>query len=141
VNLINLSVVNFLNKSVFLILIMKSTGPTSYETKGLIIALERAYSKQKKPLYKRLITELKRVRRKKRVVNLSKLNRYTTNNSNVVVMGKLLGSGEIKHKVNVISFDYSKTAIEKLKTAKCSVQTLKEWLNKPKIPSKVIILG
>ena len=120
---------------------MKSTGPVSYETKGLIMGLERAYSKQKKPLFKRLIMELRRVRRRKRVVNLSKLNRYTTKNADVIVLGKLLGSGEIKHKVNVISFDYSKTAFDKLKNAKCSAKTLKEWLDSPKIPSKVILLG
>ncbi len=120
---------------------MKRTGPTSYETKGLIMSLEKAYKKNKKPLYRRLIIELERPRRNKRAINLSRLNRHTEKNSNAIVLGKLLGSGRIEHKVNVISFDYSKKAVEKLEKADCSIMTLKEWVENPKIPEKVILIG
>ena len=117
------------------------SGPTSYTTKGLIIEFEKLNRRFKKPLFKRVVNELKRSRRQKRRVNLSKVNRYTSKNSNVLVLGKVLGAGELKHAVNITAFDYSKNAIEKLKKSKSSIKTLQDWVKNPRIPKKVILLG
>jgi large subunit ribosomal protein L18e len=116
-------------------------GPTSYTTRGLINEFEKLARTKKKPLYKRVANELKKSRRQKRRVNLSKINRYSIKNSNILVLGKVLGSGDLKHPVKITAFEYSKTAVEKLKNSKSSVSTLKDWIKNPKIPRKVIILG
>lgn len=118
-----------------------SNGPTSYTTKGLINEFEKLSRKHKKPLFERITDELKKGRRRKRSVNLSKINRYSIKGSNVLVLGKVLGSGELKHSVKIIAFDYSKSALEKLKNSNSEVKTLQDFAKNPKIPKKVIILG
>lgn len=116
-------------------------GPTSYITKGLINKFEKLARTEKKPIFERIVKELRKVRRQKRVLNLSKINRYSIKDSNILVIGKILGSGELKHSVNIIAFEYSETAIKKLKESKSKIITLEEWADKPVIPNKVIILG
>lgn len=116
-------------------------GPTSYTTIGLVNAFEKEFRKTKKPIFKRIVKELKRSSRQKRSVNLSKINRYSIKGANILVLGKVLASGELKHDVNIIAFEYSKTALEKLKKSKSTVKTLEQWSKKPIIPKKVILLG
>ena len=118
-----------------------SKGPSSFKTKGLVNEFEKLARTKKKPLFKRIANELKKSRRNKRRVNLSKINRYSIKNANILVLGKVLGAGELKHPVKITAFEYSKTAVDKLKNSKSSINTLKDWVKDPKIPKKVIILG
>lgn len=116
-------------------------GPTSYNTIGLINEFEKLYRKTKTPLFERIVKELKKPARIKRSINLSKINRYSIEGSNVLVLGKVLASGEISHKINIIAFDFSPSALEKLKSAGCSAKTINEFAKDAKVPQKVIILG
>ncbi|MDD5499515.1 MAG: 50S ribosomal protein L18e, partial [Candidatus Nanoarchaeia archaeon] len=102
---------------------------------------EKLYRKTKKPVFERISKELKKSARNKRSVNLSKINRYSVSGSNVLVVGKVLGSGELNHKVNVIAFSYSDSALEKLKKSGCVAKDLSDLAQDKKVPSKVIILG
>ncbi len=102
---------------------------------------EKLARKTKKPLFERVVKELKHSSRQKRSVNLSKVNRYSIKGANILVLGKVLGAGELKHPVNITAFTYSDSAIEKLKESKSTINTLSDWLKNPKIPKKVIILG
>lgn len=118
-------------------------GPTSYTTRGLINTFEELKRKKKQPLYDRIVKELKKPRRNKRSVNLSKINRYTKKNQNVLVLGKVLGSGLLNHSLKqIIAFDYSEKALRKLKENKCKVLTLKKWSETgAKVPKKVKLIG
>ncbi|MBN1924027.1 MAG: 50S ribosomal protein L18e [Nanoarchaeota archaeon] len=116
-------------------------GPTSFVTKGLIMDFEKLVRKTKKPLFERVVKELKRSSRNKRSVNLSKINRYSVKDANVLVLGKVLGAGELKHPVNLIAFAYSDSAINKLKDSKSTFKTLQDWVKDPKVPNKVVIIG
>lgn len=116
-------------------------GTTSYHTQGLINDFEKLYRKTKKPLFERIVNELKKASRQKRDINISKINRYSIEGSNIIVLGKLLSSGEMDHKVNVIAFSYSTSAMDKLKAKGCSAALIDDLAKSGKIPSKVIILG
>ncbi len=116
-------------------------GPTSYTVKGMIMECEKNYRKSKKPIFKRLAEELKKPRRQKREINISKLNRYTKEGDNVIVIGKLLSSGVLDHKLNIIAFDCSSEALKKVKESKSNIILLKEWLKEPKIPERVMLIG
>jgi len=116
-------------------------GTTSYHTQGLINDFEKLYRKNKKPLFERIVRELKKPARQKRDINLSKINRYSVEGSNIIVLGKVLSSGEMDHKANVIAFSFSDSAMEKLKTKGCSAKLIDELAKDGKIPQKVIILG
>jgi len=116
-------------------------GTTSYTNKGLIIEFEKLSRQTKKPLFARILKELKSATRQKRDVNLSKINRYSIAGSNIIVVGKVLASGELDHKVNVIAFNYSASALDKLKKSGSTAKDLSDLAKDKKIPSKVIILG
>ena len=120
---------------------MKPSGTTSYIFRGIINKLEKEYRQTKKPLYERILIELKKPSRRKRSLNLSKINRFTEEGENVIVLGKILSAGELKHKLNIIAFKASKTAIAKIKSSKSTVKFLSDWAVKPVIPEGVRILG
>ena len=116
-------------------------GTTSYHTQGLINDFEKLSRKTKKPLFERIVNELKKSARQKRDINLSKINRYSVEGSNVIVLGKVLSSGEMDHKINIIAFYYSASALDKLKKKGCTAKLIDDLAKEGKIPQKVIILG
>ena len=67
--------------------------------------------KIKKPIWKSVAKELSK---NPREVNLNRINRYTKNDDVVIVPGKVLGYGELDHKVTVVAYSFSKSAIEKI---------------------------
>ena len=66
--------------------------------------------KSGKPVWKKVAYELSTSRRKKIEVNLSKLDKYLTEKSVVMVPGKVLGSGVLSKKGVVAAFAFSATA-------------------------------
>jgi large subunit ribosomal protein L18e len=116
-------------------------GTNSYHTQGLINDFEKLYRKTKKPLFERIVKEFKKSSRLKRDINISKINRYSIEGSNIIVLGKVLSSGEMDHKVNVIAFSYSNVALDKLNKKGCSAILIDDLAKSGKIPQKVIILG
>ena len=75
-----------------------------------LLSLIEALSKDKKPMWKRVVYELSRPRRDRIEVNLSKLEAYGPNGGTVLVPGKVLGSGVISKKLTVAAFSFSETA-------------------------------
>ena len=72
-------------------------------------------------------------------VNIDKLN--DIKEGKVIVVGKILGSGEISKKISIAALGFSESAKEKLKKAGCEMKTIKkEILNNPKL-DKVEIIG
>ena len=50
----------------------------------------------------------------------------------VLVVGKILGSGDISRKISIAALGFSKNAKNKLEKAGCDVKTIKEVLDKNK---------
>lgn len=93
---------------------MKRTGSDNPNLVNLIQDLKKLSLDQKVNIWKRIAEDLERPTRNRREVNLDRLNRHTKANELVVVPGKVLGSGEINHKLKVAAFTFSKSASEKL---------------------------
>ena len=53
------------------------------------------------------------------MINLDKLNKETNADEMVIVPGKILGQGNINHKLTIAAFRFSANAKEKLKKAGC----------------------
>ena len=89
------------------------------------ILKEKAYQ-EKVPLWKDLARRLSKPTRRQAEVNISRINRHTTEDETVLVPGKVLGSGTLDHKVQVAALDFSQTAVEKIINAggKCLDITL-----------------
>jgi large subunit ribosomal protein L18e len=74
-------------------------------------------------------------------VNISRLDRYASEDETVVIPGKLLGSGEIDKKLTVAAFRFSGQAKEKIENAGGRNLSIEELLAKNPTGSKVRIMG
>ena len=93
---------------------MKRTGPTNLQLKSLISELRKLSSKEKCRIWKRIAEDLEKPTRKRREVNINRLNMHTENGETVIVPGKVLGIGNLDHKINVAAFRFSEEAMEKI---------------------------
>ena len=66
------------------------------------------------PIWKSVAKHLEKSKHRHRVVNISRINRYTKDNETVTVPGKVLGSGNLDHKVSVAAFQFSEEAQKKI---------------------------
>ena len=119
----------------------KRTGPTNLHLRSLIANLRKKAIQDSSPLWKRLASDLERPTRNRRIVNLSRINRFTKDNDTIVVPGKVLGSGIINHKVTVAAFAFSDGALEKLKKQNCSIMSISELMQKNPKTSEIRIIG
>ena len=79
-----------------------------------IWTLRRAFKNNKAPIWRALERELSRPRRNRREVNIGTLAEKTDDGQVIVVPGKLLGSGEIGHKLTVCAITISESASKKI---------------------------
>lgn len=73
--------------------------------------------------------QLSRPRRNRAVLNLGHITRSTQQNAVVLVPGKVLGAGLIKHPVTVGAFEFSQEAQNKIKRAGGKCVTIKEFID------------
>jgi len=69
-------------------------------------------------------------RRKYSSVNLKEIEKQTKEGDTVLILGKVLGSGNVKKKVRVCAINFSESAKEKLKENKGEIVTILEEINK-----------
>ncbi|MBI5397900.1 50S ribosomal protein L18e [Candidatus Woesearchaeota archaeon] len=117
------------------------TGTSNPQLRRLIAELRKKAQVDSTPLWKRIAVDLEKPTRGRRVVNLSRLNRFTCDNEVVVVPGKVLGSGLIDHKITIAAFDFSGGAVEKLRKQNCDVLSIEELLVKNPKASGIRIIG
>lgn len=65
--------------------------------------------------WKKIAKELSRSTRRQRKVNLYKLNKITKPKEQIIIPGKLLGIGELKHELKVYALSYSQSVKNKIK--------------------------
>lgn len=91
-------------------LVKRAARKENPELKELIILLR----KQKKPLWQKVASLLARPRKKAITVNLDKLNKVTKADDVVIVPGKVLGQGNLDHKLTIAALKFSTSAKQKL---------------------------
>ncbi len=115
-------------------------GQKSADIEQLISNFKAKAIESKEPFWKAVAKNMEKSRRKSREVNLSRLGRVTEKEDVIVVPGKLLSEGELKHPVTVYALKYSLKAAKKIEEAKGSVQNIANVL-KLKSIEKVKIIG
>ncbi|MEM2280735.1 MAG: 50S ribosomal protein L18e [Candidatus Bathyarchaeia archaeon] len=120
---------------------MKEAEKINPELIGLIRFLRKQSREQKAKIWRAIAEKLAASRRRRIVVNISRINRYTSKNDTVVVPGKVLGAGELNHPVTVAAFAFSETAKQKIKKAKGKCLTIPELIKKNPKGSNVKIIG
>ncbi len=92
--------------------------------------LRRASKKYDAPIWRYVRELMDRPKRRRVSVNLSKINRYSSEGDVVVVPGKVLGAGNIDHRITIAAYDFSLTAYTKLREAGCMILTIPELIQR-----------
>ncbi len=117
------------------------TGPTNEQLKGLLVELNVHGHRDNSPLLLRLEKDLRRSSRQRRVVNLSRINRYTKDGETVVVPGKVLSSGELDHAVTIAAWKFSQQALDKIQKSKSKAMLLSELIKDEIKGKRIRVLG
>lgn len=116
---------------------LTKTNPKLVELIGTL--KEKSYQEEV-AIWKDVAKRLERSNRRKAEVNISQINRHTSPDETVLVPGKILGSGELNHKVNVVALNFSKKAEEKIAAAGGECLDISEILDKNPKGNKIRII-
>lgn len=108
---------------------------------GLIQELKKRSSEQKAAIWDRVATDLEKPTRQRRVINLSSLSRYTKENEIVVVPGKVLGAGNLDHKITISAFQFSDGAKEKIEKNGSKIVPLLELSKSNPSGKRIRVMG
>lgn len=111
------------------------------EVKAVAAKLYAAYGANNAPIWRRIGEEILKPRRKQRIVNLSRINRHTSEGDTIIVPGKVLAAGELKHKITLAAFSISKQAEAKIKKIGGQIIDLNELIQINPRGSGVKIIG
>jgi large subunit ribosomal protein L18e len=92
-------------------------------------------------IWSAVASELSRVRRNRREVNVHKIAKYTGEGDIVVIPGKVLGDGSLDHKVEVAAYRFTAGAEKKIKEAGGKTMGILELVKKNPKGSKIKLLG
>lgn len=116
---------------------LTKTNPKLVELIGTL--KEKSYQEDV-AIWKDVAKRLERSNRRKAEVNISQINRHSSPDETVLVPGKILGSGELSHKVNVVALNFSKRAEEKIAAAGGECLDISEILDKNPKGNKIRII-
>jgi len=120
---------------------VKRTGPTNIQMKGMIELLRKASIENKSMVWKRVASDLEKPSRQRRIVNIYKLDKYTKDNEMIIVPGKVLGTGSLGHKVNVAAWAFSGEAKDKIMKAKGNCMSIMDIMQKNPKGQNIRIMG
>ncbi len=103
--------------------------------------VRQAFKKSKAPIWRALEAELSRPRRNRREVNIGSLADMTSRGQVIVVPGKILGSGDIGHKLTVCTITISESAARKITSCGGKVVSLAELAKRYPDGKGVRIIG
>lgn len=108
---------------------------------SMVKELKAASTKNKAPIWSSLAEMALKPKIAKRLVNLTKLSTVTKDNEVVVIPGKVLGTGNISHKLTLCSFSISTAAAKKIKAAGGKIVTYSDLISKFPTGKGVRIIG
>ena len=114
---------------------------TNQLVQGMVKELKTASAKNKAPIWAELAEMAQKPKIAKRLVNVTKINRVTADNDIIVIPGKVLGTGNISHKVTLCSFSISTAAAKKIKAAGGKIISYSDLISKFPTGKGVRIIG
>jgi len=107
----------------------------------MVKELKQASSKNDAPIWSKLAKLALKTSSVRRVVNLTKINEVTKENAVIVVPGKVLGTGNVSHKITLSSFSISNSAAKKIIESGGTIISFSEMINQFPTGKGVIIIG
>lgn len=117
------------------------TGPTNEQLKALIVELKDRGYKDGSAMMLRLAADLEKPTRQRRVVNLSRINRYTKAGETIVVPGKVLASGNLNHSLTIAAWKFSTQALDKIQKSNSKAITIVELVNAGLQGKRIRVIG
>ena len=118
---------------------VKRTGPTNYQTQSIIAEIEPKAHESR--FWKRIVHDLKKPSRQKRIINVYKIDKLAKDGETIIVPGKVLSVGEITKKVDVAALQFSEGAKQKILDAQGKILTISELFKQNPEGKKIKILG
>ena len=117
---------------------MRSSDPNLRST---IVMLRKTSSKNNVSIWRRVAEILSKSSRQRPRVNVGKLNRVTKTGQTIIVPGKVVGSGNLNHKLTISAWAFSHTASEKVKQAGGKCLTLEQLIKRNPKGSNILLIG
>jgi large subunit ribosomal protein L18e len=114
---------------------------TNHITKQLIAELKQTARKENAKIWRRIAVDLEKPTRQRRKVNVYKISKIAQDGEVVIVPGKVLGTGDISHKVTVAAHTFSRQAVEKINNAGGKVLKINDIMKQNPKGKNVRILG
>ncbi|HXG73727.1 MAG TPA: 50S ribosomal protein L18e [Candidatus Nitrosotenuis sp.] len=108
---------------------------------NMVKDLKKASAKNKAPIWSKLAVMAQKPSIARRIVNIKKINDVTKENDVVVVPGKVLGTGNMSHKITLCSFSISTSAAKKVLSAGGNIINYSEIISKFPTGKGVKIIG
>ena len=119
----------------------KCTCTTNPILQNLIKELKIRSNQQSVNIWRRVANDLEKPTRQRRVVNLSSISRYTKENEIIVVPGKVLGAGNLEHKLTISAFQFSGGAREKIEKAGAKIVNLLDLSKENPNGKRIRVIG
>ncbi len=107
----------------------------------MVKELKQASTKNDAPIWLKLAKLALKTSSSKRVVNLTRINDFTKEGEVIVVPGKILGTGNVSHKITLSSFSISNSAAKKIIESGGNIISFKEMIEKFPTGKGVRIIG
>jgi len=117
---------------------LKTTNPEHIK---ILRLLRKTSNDAEANVWKTVAEKLEAPKHKRVSVNISRMNRYSSDGETVVVPGKVLGAGSLDHKLSVAAFSFSKLAKEKIESAGGECLTIQAILDKNPQGAGVKVIG
>jgi large subunit ribosomal protein L18e len=108
---------------------------------NMVKELKSASAKNKAPIWSKLAEMAQKPSIAKRLVNVGKISNVTKENDVIVVPGKVLGTGNISHKITLCSFSISTSAAKKILSAGGKIVSYSDMISKFPTGKGVKIIG
>lgn len=107
----------------------------------MVKTLRGASKKNNAPIWERVAELALKPTRARRTINLGQLNKFVTDNDVVLVPGKVLGTGNISHKITLCSFSISTTGAKKVAQSGGKILDISEIIKNHPTGKGVKIIG
>ncbi|MFP4402502.1 MAG: 50S ribosomal protein L18e [Candidatus Nanoarchaeia archaeon] len=115
---------------------IKTTNQELFDT---IRACKKVSNSKGIGAYRKIADELSRSASQRAEVNLEKIEKLAKSGDTVVIPGKVLATGILSKKVNIVAFSCSESAMEKIEAAGATFTPLLEYVNN-KPATKIFIM-
>jgi len=103
--------------------------------------LKKASKENDAPIWAKLAEYATKPSIARRHININRISELTKDNTVVAFPGKVLGTGNISHKITLFSFSISNAAATKVKDAGGKIVTYEELIKKSPTGKGVVLLG